>query len=109
MAHDADAMIDPSGLAADELALIGWYPGTESDQPLGVADGIEIMRHPQAVYRDEEDVAQMIDRWTAYGPDMPPSAYEHEWSAWEVEAWLIMRAAHNRAEKAKMEAARNAR
>tara|TARA_Y100000310_G_scaffold235720_1_gene238880 strand:+ start:706 stop:1038 length:333 start_codon:yes stop_codon:yes gene_type:complete len=102
--YDAASLIDPTTLEPHEHEAVGYAPGLPSPHPLGIADELEITVHPFAVMRDDEAIAVMVDRWQAYGPEhLPAEWYEDGWSAWEVEAWQAMRAAHGREEKRRLD------
>lgn len=102
-----DDIIETAGMSTEDLRSVGWFPGEEADAVMGTVDGIEVTRHPHAILRDDEDVASMVDLWLSCGGDaLPVEAFE-KMSAWEVDAWATMRAAHNREEKRRVKALRD--
>lgn len=107
MTYDSAKMIDPSGLDVEELRDVGWLPGVPSPLPLGLADGCEIWEHPEAMLRDQPEIAEMVDRFVLLGPEAHlPHDIDELWSAWELEAWLTMRAAYGREQTKRFERSR---
>jgi len=97
----------------DELADLGHIPGHDSAHILGFLDpienarerpegedarGIEIRRHPRAMLRDDPDLWDTVDRFCCgVNKDITHAEYE-SMSNFQLEAWLILRAASHREE-----------
>lgn len=90
-------MIKPTAdMGLDELEAIGMVPGVPSLGPLGSVDGEPVYEHPQAVLRDDPLVADVWGRWAlGCSEELPHDAWDGgSWSAWTVDAWRELRAAH---------------
>jgi len=104
----------------DELHALGFVPGLDSPHILAWVDPIEdadhrnenesakglpVRRHPHATLRDDPELWSIVDRFRCgVNKDLTHAEFD-ELSNWQLEAWLIMRAASNREESREMKRA----
>ena len=98
---------------AQDLMELGWMPGQEAPHPLAYLDpiadddlrgdedarGVAVMRHPEAILRDDSELWNVVDRMRA-GCPLEVSHIEHDTlPSWEIDARLIMLSAQRREEQ----------
>ena len=105
----------------DELIELGHVPGHDSPHILGYLDpieeehqrpasedhrGMEIRRHPSVMLREDPDLWDIVDRFRCgVIKDLTHREFD-ELSAWQVEAWLIMRTVAHRVDMRQIKEAR---
>lgn len=114
MCYRAENFIDADAAEnLEELTALGHVPDTDSPHILAYIDpieesghrnkqedprGLEIRRHPSAMLRDDPDLWDIVDRFrSGVKKEMTHKEFE-ALSNFQIEAWLIMRSAHQRQE-----------
>lgn len=81
---------DPSGAATDDEDLHEYIRET--------VRGVEVCRHPEAILRDTPRLWDVVSMWrSGVSHDLSRADYA-ELTNFEIECWLVLRAAHQREE-----------
>ena len=108
----------------DELVALGHVSDTDSPHILAYVDpiesaaerpegedprGVELKRHPSAMLRDDPDLWDIVDRFRCgTHKELTHSEFE-SLSNFQLEAWIVMRAAHQREEIREIKTSRGGR
>ena len=121
MYRSGDFMDSSAASSYNELVELGHIPGAESPHVLGYVDpiekaserdktedpkGIDVRNHPRVLLNQDPELWAIVDRFRC-GVKKELSHDEFDsFSAWQVEAWIVMLAASNREELREMKRSR---